>query len=53
MVPALDLAGNVVGVVSQPLEISFATCGKRRAHIPDRPAVTRRGVWLSTYAPGP
>ncbi|MFJ4244810.1 hypothetical protein ACIP17_29900 [Streptomyces iakyrus] len=32
---ALDFAGDVVDVISQPLKISFAICGKRRAHTPD------------------
>ncbi|GKQ37942.1 hypothetical protein [Streptomyces sp. A012304] len=32
---ALDFAGDVVDVVSQPLKFSFATCGKRRSHTPD------------------
>lgn len=50
---ALDFAGDVVDVVSQPLKISFATCGKRRAHTPDYLAVTRRGVWLIDVRPEP
>lgn len=50
---ALDFAGDVVDVVSQPFKISFATCGKRRSHTPDYLAVTRRGVWLIDVRPEP
>lgn len=50
---ALDFAGDVVDVVSQPLKISFTTCGKRRTHTPDYLAVTRRGVWLIDVRPEP
>ncbi|KPI22246.1 hypothetical protein OV320_1657 [Actinobacteria bacterium OV320] len=41
---ALDFAGDVVYVVSQPLKISFGICVKRRSHTPDHLAVTRCGV---------
>ncbi|MFF3494797.1 TnsA-like heteromeric transposase endonuclease subunit [Streptomyces sp. NPDC002795] len=50
---ALTFAGDVVDVVSQPLKISFATCGKRRAHTPDYLTVTRRAVWLIDVRPEP
>ncbi|GAA1193557.1 hypothetical protein GCM10009578_038500 [Streptomyces rhizosphaericus] len=48
---ALDFAGDVVDVVSQPLKISFGTSGKRRAHTPDYLAVTCHGVWLIDVRP--
>lgn len=51
MLLALDFAGDVVDVVSQPLKISFGTCGKRRSHIPDYLTVTRHGVWLIDIRP--
>ncbi|MFB7026565.1 MULTISPECIES: hypothetical protein [unclassified Streptomyces] len=50
---ALDFAGDVMDVVSQPLKVSFATCGKRRAHTPDYLAVTRRGIWPVDVHPEP
>ncbi|MBB4889550.1 hypothetical protein FHS38_005626 [Streptomyces netropsis] len=53
MLLAMDCAGDVVDVVSQPLKISFGTCGKRRSHTPDYLAVTRRGVWLIDVRPEP
>ncbi|MEV6808951.1 hypothetical protein [Streptomyces sp. NPDC051132] len=46
MLLALDFAGDVVDVASQPLKISFGTCGERRSHTPDYLAVTRHGVRL-------
>ncbi|MEU3521138.1 hypothetical protein ABZ770_38790 [Streptomyces sp. NPDC006654] len=53
MLLALDFAGEAVDVISQPLKISFGTCGKRRTHTPDYLAVTRRGVWLIDVRPEP
>lgn len=50
---ALDFAGDVVDVVSQPMKISFTTGEKRRSHIPDYLAVTRYGVWLIDVRPEP
>lgn len=43
MLLALDFAGDVVEVVSQPPKISFAPCGKRRFHTPHYLVVTHRG----------
>ena len=44
---ALDFAGDLVEVVSQPLRIRFTTtAGKNRVHTPDFLAVTRSGTWL-------
>ncbi|MFL4952923.1 TniQ family protein [Streptomyces sp. MMS24-I31] len=48
---ALDFAGDLVDVVSQPLKISFDAGGKRRHHTPDYLAVTRHGVWLIDVRP--
>ncbi|WP_257003721.1 TnsA-like heteromeric transposase endonuclease subunit [Streptomyces sp. SA15] len=48
---ALDFAGDVVDVVSQPLKISFGTGEKDRSHTPDYLAVTRHGVWLIDVRP--
>lgn len=48
---ALDFAGDLVDVVSQPLRLRFGTDGKRRSHTPDFLAVTRSGVWLIDVRP--
>lgn len=48
---ALDFAGDLVDVVSQPLKISFDAGGKRRHHTPDYLAVTHHGVWLIDVRP--
>jgi hypothetical protein len=48
---ALDFAGDIVDVVSQPLKISFDAGGKRRQHTPDYLVVTRHGVWLVDVRP--
>ncbi len=51
---ALDFAGDLVDVVSQPLRIRFATtAGKNRVHTPDFLAVTRSGTWLIDVRPEP
>ena len=51
---ALDFAGDLVDVVSQPLRIRFTTtAGKNRVHTPDFLAVTRSGTWLIDVRPGP
>ncbi len=52
---ALDFAGNVLDVVSQPLKIRFGTTDGRRPrdHTPDFLAVTRFGVWLIDVRPEP
>ena len=43
---ALDFAGGLVDVVSQPLRLRFGAGGKQREHTPDFLAVTRSGTWL-------
>ena len=51
---ALDFAGDLIDVVSQPLQIRFTTAaGKKRAHTPDFLAVTRSGIWLIDVRPEP
>ena len=51
---ALDFAGDLVEVVSQPLRIRFTTtAGKNRVHTPDFLAVTRSGTWLIDVRPEP
>jgi hypothetical protein len=48
---ALDFAGELVDVVSQPLRLHFDTADKRRSHTPDFLAVTRCGTWLIDVRP--
>jgi hypothetical protein len=48
---ALDFAGDLVDVVSQPLRLRFGTVSKRRSHTPDFLAVTRAGIWLIDVRP--
>ncbi len=48
---ALDFAGDLVDVVSQPLRLRFGTAGKCRSHTPDFLAVTRSGIWLIDVRP--
>lgn len=48
---ALDFAGEVVDVVSQPLRLSFVTADGRRDHTPDFLVKTRVGVWLIDVRP--
>ncbi|MEV6080705.1 TnsA-like heteromeric transposase endonuclease subunit [Streptomyces sp. NPDC052069] len=50
---ALDFAGGLVDVVSQPMRLRFGTADKRRSHTPDFLAVTRSGVWLIDVRPEP
>ena len=51
---ALDFAGDLVDVVSQPLLLRFTTTsGKTREHTPDFLAVTRSGTWLIDVRPEP
>jgi hypothetical protein len=50
---ALDFAGDLVDVVSQPMRLRFGTAGRRRSHTPDFLAVTRAGVWLIDVRPEP
>ena len=48
---ALDFAGNLIDVVSQPMRLRFDTAEGRRSHTPDFLAVTRSGVWLIDVRP--
>lgn len=49
---ALDFAGDLVDVVSQPLRLRFTVAsGKCREHTPDFLAVTRTGTWLIDVRP--
>jgi len=48
---ALDFAGDVVDVVSQPFRLRFDTATGSRMHVPDYLAVTRAGVWLFDVRP--
>jgi hypothetical protein len=49
---ALDFAGDLADVVSQPLRLRFGAGGKCREHTPDFLAVTRSGAWLIDVRPG-
>jgi hypothetical protein len=48
---ALDFAGDLVDVLSQPFALRFDTVAGSRTHIPDFLAVTRGGVWLFDVRP--
>lgn len=48
---ALDFVGNVLGVVSQPMKIRFATTGKPAEHTPDFLVTSRDGMWLIDVRP--
>jgi hypothetical protein len=48
---ALDFAGNVLDVVSQPMKIRFTTTGKPIEHTPDFLVTSRDGVWLIDVRP--
>lgn len=47
----LDFCGEVVEVLSQPLEMRFQTADKWRKHTPDFLAVTTAGTWLIDVRP--
>lgn len=49
---ALDFAGEVQQVLSQPFRLTFCAEGRVREHIPDYLAVTRFGRWLIDVRPG-
>lgn len=53
MLLALDFAGGLVDVVSQPMRLRLDTSDKRRSHTPDFLAMTRSGVWLIDVRPEP
>jgi hypothetical protein len=48
---ALDFAGGLVDVLSQPFELRFDTVGGARRHIPDFLAVAATGTWLVDVRP--
>jgi hypothetical protein len=48
---ALDFAGAVVDVVSQPFRLRFEAEDGARSHIPDFLVVTANGVWLFDVRP--
>jgi len=48
---ALDFAGDIVDVVSQPMRLQFDVGGTSREHTPDFLAVTRVGTWLIDVRP--
>ena len=50
---ALDFAGDLIDVVSQPLRLRFEAGGASREHTPDFLAVTRAGTWLIDVRPEP
>lgn len=50
---ALDFAGDLIDVVSQPLRLRFEADGRWREHTPDFLAVTRSGTWLIDVRPEP
>ncbi len=50
---ALDFAGDLADVVSQPLRLRFGTAEKSREHTPDFLAVSRSGIWLIDVRPEP
>jgi hypothetical protein len=49
---ALDFAGDVTEVLSQPFRLTFAAAGGAGDHIPDFLAVTQTGRWLIDVRPG-
>jgi len=49
---ALDFAGNLEDVLSQPFRLDFTAAGGPGRHTPDFLAVTRDGVWLIDVRPG-
>lgn len=48
---ALDFAGDLADVVSQPLRLRFEAGGEWREHTPDFLAVTRSDTWLIDVRP--
>lgn len=50
---ALDFAGEVIDVVSQPVRLQFETADGKREHVPDFFAATRAGTWLIDVRPEP
>jgi len=50
---ALDFAGDLADVLSQPLRLRFGTAAGSREHTSDFLAVTRSGTWLIDVRPEP
>ncbi|MDP4512113.1 TnsA-like heteromeric transposase endonuclease subunit [Nonomuraea turcica] len=48
---ALDFAGDLIDVVSQPFRLRFETAHGSRQHTPDFLAATRSGMWLIDVRP--
>ncbi|MFC7828486.1 TnsA-like heteromeric transposase endonuclease subunit [Streptomyces sp. NPDC057375] len=48
---ALDFAGDVTEVLSQPLRLKFRTAAGWRKHTPDFLAISRLGIWLIDVRP--
>ncbi|WP_224338904.1 TnsA-like heteromeric transposase endonuclease subunit [Streptomyces olivaceus] len=48
---ALDFAGGVTEVLSQPLRLKFRTADGWRKHTPDFLAISRLGIWLIDVRP--
>lgn len=49
---ALDFAGDVLELLSQPFRLAYHAGGRVREHIPDYLAITRFGPWLIDVRPG-
>jgi hypothetical protein len=49
---ALDFAGGLEDVLSQPFRLAFTAAGGPGEHTPDFLALTRNGVWLIDVRPG-
>ncbi|HEX2745634.1 MAG TPA: TnsA-like heteromeric transposase endonuclease subunit [Streptosporangiaceae bacterium] len=49
---ALDFAGELIEVLSQPFRLTFISTDGSGDHIPDFLAVTRAGSWLIDVRPG-
>ena len=49
---ALDFAGELIEVLSQPFRLTFTSTDGSGDHIPDFLAVTRGGSWLVDVRPG-
>jgi hypothetical protein len=49
---ALDFAGELIDVLSQPFRLAFTSIDGPGEHIPDFLATTRSGTWLIDVRPG-
>ena len=52
MLLALDFAGELIEVLSQPFRLTFTSTDGPGDHVPDFLAVTRGGPWLIDVRPG-